>query len=87
MQRSNDTFLAYTLASICNLLSEVGISTVTGILGSSYSPITSIGTSLSVQQQLFALLKESSRRAESLKLKRLVASNHLAMAKFDMTVW
>ncbi|KAK0590885.1 hypothetical protein LWI29_032824 [Acer saccharum] len=84
-QRSNDTCLAYTLSAICNLLSEIGISTATGILGSSYSPITSIGTSLSVQQQLFVLLKESSRRAESLKLKRLVASNHLAMAKFDLT--
>ncbi|KAH7578445.1 hypothetical protein ACOSQ2_000294 [Xanthoceras sorbifolium] len=84
-QRSNDTCLAYTLAAICNLLSEIGISTATGILGSSYSPISSIGTSLSVQQQLFVLLKESSRRAESLKLKRLVAANHLAMAKFDLT--
>lgn len=86
MQRSNDTCLAYTLAAICNLLAEIGISITTGILGSSYSPITSIGTSLSVQQQLFVLLKESSRLAESLKLKRLVASNHLAMAKFDLTV-
>lgn len=86
MQHSNDTCLAYTLAAICNLLSEIGISTTTGILGSSYSPITSIGTSLSVQQQLFVLLKESFRRAENLKLKRLVASNHLAMAKFDLTV-
>ncbi|XP_044501315.1 anaphase-promoting complex subunit 5 [Mangifera indica] len=84
-QRSNDTCLAYTLAAICNLLAEIGISITTGILGSSYSPITSIGTSLSVQQQLFVLLKESSRLAESLKLKRLVASNHLAMAKFDLT--
>ncbi|KAH9770639.1 Anaphase-promoting complex subunit 5 [Citrus sinensis] len=72
-------------AAISNLLSEIGISTTTGILGSSYSPITSIGTMLSVQQQLFVLLKESFRRAESLKLKRLVAANHLAMAKFDLT--
>ncbi|KAH9706047.1 Anaphase-promoting complex subunit 5 [Citrus sinensis] len=72
-------------AAISNLLSEIGISTTTGILGSSYSPITSIGTTLSVQQQLFVLLKESFRRAESLKLKRLVAANHLAMAKFDLT--
>lgn len=86
MQHSNDTCLAYTLAAISNLLSEIGISTTTGILGSSYSPITSIGTTLSVQQQLFVLLKESFRRAESLKLKRLVAANHLAMAKFDLTV-
>lgn len=84
-QHSNDTCLAYTLAAISNLLSEIGISTTTGILGSSYSPITSIGTMLSVQQQLFVLLKESFRRAESLKLKRLVAANHLAMAKFDLT--
>ncbi|KAK2662129.1 hypothetical protein Ddye_000703, partial [Dipteronia dyeriana] len=84
MQRSNDNCLAYTLSAICNFLSEIGISTATGILGSSYSPITSIANSLSVLQQLFVLLKESSRRAESLKLKRLVASNHLAMAKFDL---
>lgn len=84
-QHSNDTCLAYTLEAISNLLSEIGISTTTGILGSSYSPITSIGTTLSVQQQLFVLLKESFRRAESLKLKRLVAANHLAMAKFDLT--
>ncbi|XP_047148692.1 anaphase-promoting complex subunit 5 isoform X2 [Vigna umbellata] len=37
------------------------------------------------QQQLFVLLRGSLKRAESLKLKRLVASNHLAMAKFDLT--
>ncbi|KAK9285753.1 hypothetical protein L1049_024953 [Liquidambar formosana] len=84
-QHSNDTCLAYTLAAICNLLSEIGISSTSGILGSSYSPVTSIGTSLSIQQQLFVLLRRSLKRAETLKLKRLVASNHLAMAKFDLT--
>ncbi|XP_070660925.1 anaphase-promoting complex subunit 5 isoform X2 [Malus domestica] len=84
-QQSNDTCLAYTLAAICNLLSETGISSTTGILGSSYSPLTRIGISLSVQQQLFVLLRGSLKRAENLKLKRLVASNHLAMAKFDLT--
>ncbi|EXB53657.1 hypothetical protein L484_013291 [Morus notabilis] len=84
-QQSNDVCLAYTLAAICNLLSEIGISSTTGILGSSYSPLTSIGISLSVQQQLFVLLRGSLRRAENLKLKRLVASNHLAMARFDLT--
>ncbi|CAL2248800.1 unnamed protein product [Prunus armeniaca] len=83
--QSNDTCLAYTLAAICNLLSETGISSTTGILGSSYSPLTRIGISLSVQQQLFVLLRGSLKRAENLKLKRLVASNHLAMAKFDLT--
>ena len=86
VQQSNDTCLAYTLAAICNLLSETGISSTTGILGSSYSPLTRIGISLSVQQQLFVLLRGSLKRAENLKLKRLVASNHLAMAKFDLTV-
>lgn len=86
MQQSNDVCLAYTLAAICNLLSETGISSTTGILGSSYSPLTSIGISLSVQQQLFVLLRGSLKRAENLKLKRLVASNHLAMARFDLTV-
>ena len=86
MQQSNDTCLAYTLAAICNLLSSIGISSTTGILGSSYGPVTSIGTSLSIQQQLFVLLRRSLKRADSLKLKRLVASNRLAMAKFDLTV-
>ncbi|XP_050381346.1 anaphase-promoting complex subunit 5 [Argentina anserina] len=84
-QQSNETCLAYTLAAICNLLSETGISCTTGILGSSYSPLTRIGISLSVQQQLFVLLRGSLKRAENLKLKRLVASNHLVMAKFDLT--
>ncbi|PON52066.1 Anaphase-promoting complex subunit [Parasponia andersonii] len=84
-QQSNDVCLAYTLAAICNLLSETGISSTTGILGSSYSPLTSIGISLSVQQQLFVLLRGSLKRAENLKLKRLVASNHLAIARFDLT--
>ncbi|BAT80783.1 Anaphase-promoting complex subunit 5 Cyclosome subunit 5 [Vigna angularis] len=84
-QQSNDICLAYTLAAISNLLFENGISSTAGTLGSSYSPFTSIGVSLSVQQQLFVLLRGSLKRAESLKLKRLVASNHLAMAKFDLT--
>lgn len=85
-QQSNETCLAYTLVAICNLLSETGISSTTGILGSSLSPLTSIGISLSVQQQLFVLLRGSLKRAENLKLKRLVASSHLAMARFDLTV-
>lgn len=84
-QQSNDTCLAYTLAAISNLLFENGISSTSKMLGLSYSPLTSIGTTLSVQQQLFVLLRGSLKRAESLKLKRLVASNHLAMAKFDLT--
>nr|XP_043636560.1 anaphase-promoting complex subunit 5 [Erigeron canadensis] len=84
-QDSDDTCLAYTLTAICNLLSEVGISNMTGIMGASDSHVSSIGTSLSIQQQLFLLLRRSLKRAESLKLKHLVASNHLAMAKFDLT--
>ncbi|GAU12320.1 hypothetical protein TSUD_252710 [Trifolium subterraneum] len=84
-QHSNDTCLAYTLAAISNLLFENGISSTAGILGSSYSPFTSMGISLSVQQQLFVLLRGSLKRAENLKLKRLLASNHLAMAKFELT--
>ncbi|KDP35516.1 hypothetical protein JCGZ_08954 [Jatropha curcas] len=83
-EQSNDSCLAYTLAAICNLSSEIGSSIMTGILGTSCSPMTSMGTSVSVAQQLFVLLRESSKRAESLKLKRLIASNHLAMAKFDL---
>ncbi|XP_071737598.1 anaphase-promoting complex subunit 5 [Rutidosis leptorrhynchoides] len=84
-QHNDDTCLAYTLTAICNLLSEVGISKMTGIMGASDSHVSSIGTSLSVQQQLIVLLKRSVKRADSLKLKRLVASNYLAMAKFDLT--
>ncbi|OMO49761.1 hypothetical protein COLO4_38399 [Corchorus olitorius] len=84
-QQSNDTCLAYTLASICNLLSENGFSNTRGILGSPFSHMTSVETSLSVQQQLFVLLKGSLKRAESLKLTQLVAASHLAMAKFDLT--
>ncbi|KAK4275586.1 hypothetical protein QN277_018642 [Acacia crassicarpa] len=84
-QQSNDTCLAYTLAAISNLLFENGISSTSKMLGLSYSPLTSVGITLSVQQQLFVLLRGSLKRAESLKLKRLVASNHLAMAKFDLT--
>lgn len=84
-QHCDDTCLAYTLAAMCNMLSEVGISGTSGILGTSYSPVTRVGTSLSIQQQLFVLLRRSLNRAQSLKLKRLVASNHIAMAKFDLT--
>ncbi|MCD7451279.1 hypothetical protein HAX54_010632 [Datura stramonium] len=84
-QQNNDSCLAYTLAAICKLLSEFGVSNMRGLIGSSYSPVTSIGTSLSTQQLLYVLLRRSLKRAEILKLKRLVASNHLAMAKFDLT--
>ncbi|GJV04956.1 anaphase-promoting complex subunit 5 isoform X1 [Tanacetum coccineum] len=58
---------------------------MTGITGASDPHVSSIGTSLSVQQQLYVLLQRSLKRADSLKLKRLVASNHLAIAKFDLT--
>ncbi|KAL0654483.1 hypothetical protein Bca4012_097174 [Brassica carinata] len=83
-QLSNDTCLAYTLAAMSNLLSEMGIASTTSVLGASYSPVTSTASSLSVQQRVYILLKESLRRADTLKLKRLVASNHLAMAKFEL---
>ncbi|OWM73273.1 hypothetical protein CDL15_Pgr001387 [Punica granatum] len=83
-QHHNDSCLAYTLAAICNLLSEIGISSTSPLLRSSYSPIARMGTSFSVQQQLFVLLRGSLKRAESLKLKRLVASNHLTLAKFHL---
>ncbi|CAH9075793.1 unnamed protein product [Cuscuta europaea] len=83
-QYSDDTCLAYTLTAICKLLSNAGISNTTGFIGSSYSPVAHLSTSMSVQQQLYVLLRSSIKRAESQKLKRLVASNHLAMAKFDL---
>ncbi|XP_020554997.1 anaphase-promoting complex subunit 5 [Sesamum indicum] len=83
-QYSDDTCLAYTLAAISNLLAEIGVSKTSGIIGSSCWPVAGIGTSLSVQQQLFVLLRRSLKRAESLKLKRLVASIHLEIAKYDI---
>ena len=45
-----------------------------------------MATSLSVKQHLYVLLRGSLKRAQALRLKRLVASNHLAIAKFDLTV-
>ncbi|RZC73573.1 hypothetical protein C5167_049056 [Papaver somniferum] len=84
-QHNDDTCLSYTLAAICNLMSEIGISSARGIIGSSYSPLTSFGTSLPIQQQLLVLLRRSLNRADDLKLTRLVASNRLAMEKFDLT--
>lgn len=86
VQQSNDTCLAFTLAAICNMLSEIGVSSTAGILGSPFLPLNNTSTSISVQQQLFVLLRGSLKRAESLKLKRVVSSNHLAQAKFEMTV-
>ncbi|GAB4842872.1 hypothetical protein Ancab_012851 [Ancistrocladus abbreviatus] len=83
-QQSDDSCLAYALTAICILLSEFGVRMTTGILGSSYAPMTGIGTSLTIQQQLFVLLKRSLDRAESLKLTQLVSVNHLMIAKFDM---
>ncbi|XP_073286204.1 anaphase-promoting complex subunit 5 isoform X3 [Primulina huaijiensis] len=83
-QYSDDTCLAYTLAAISNLLSEIGISKTSGIVGSSYWPVSGLCTSVSVQQQLYVLLRRSLKRAESLKLKRLVASIHLEIAKYDI---
>lgn len=74
------------MAAICNLLSAIGFSNMTGIIGASYWPVAGIGTSSSIQQQLFVLLRRSLKRAESLKLKRLVASIHLEIAKFDLAV-
>ncbi|XP_047308492.1 anaphase-promoting complex subunit 5 [Impatiens glandulifera] len=80
----DDTCLAYTLAAICNLLAEFGISDTSGILGSSYSPVINLGSHLAVQQKLLVLLRQSINRAGNLKLTRLVACNHTAMAKFEL---
>ncbi|WOL15363.1 anaphase-promoting complex subunit 5 isoform X2 [Canna indica] len=85
-QNNDDACLAYTLAAICKLLSEVGVSNMTGIIGSPYSlgTTTGLGTPLSTQQQLLVLLKKSLRRADHLKLTNLLAFNRLALAKFDL---
>ncbi|XP_039140240.1 anaphase-promoting complex subunit 5 [Dioscorea cayenensis subsp. rotundata] len=85
-QNTDDSCLAYTLAAICNLLSEIGLSNTTGIIGSPYSlgSSTGFGTPMSIQQQLLVLLKRSLKRADSLRLLGLVAFNRLALAKFDI---
>ncbi|KAF9589799.1 hypothetical protein IFM89_028734 [Coptis chinensis] len=84
LEKNDDTCLSYALTAICNLLSDIGISTATGIIGSSYLPVTSFASSLAIQQQLLELLTRSLKRAENLKLTCLVASNRLAMAKFEL---
>ncbi|CAO2834151.1 unnamed protein product [Amaranthus hypochondriacus] len=81
---SNDACLAYTLTVMCNLLSQFGITSASRICGSSYSPMTSIGSSLTIHQQLYVLLRRALARSESLKLTPLLSANHLAIAKFDM---
>ena len=87
MQNNDDNCLAYTLAAICDLLSEIGVPSRNGMIGSSHTATsTGLGTSLSTQQQLLVLLQRSLKRAESLKLTRLVAFNHLALAKFSLKV-
>ncbi|KAJ8627544.1 hypothetical protein MRB53_020851 [Persea americana] len=84
-QNNDDNCLAYTLAAICDLLSEIGVPSRNGMIGSSHTATsTGLGTSLSTQQQLLVLLQRSLKRAESLKLTRLVAFNHLALAKFSL---
>ncbi|XP_042427644.1 anaphase-promoting complex subunit 5-like isoform X2 [Zingiber officinale] len=85
-QNNDDACLAYTLAAICKLLSEVGVSNMTGIIGSPYLLGTSTGlaTPLSTQKQLLVLLKRSLGRANHLKLTNLLAFNRLALAKFDL---
>nr|CAD1841462.1 unnamed protein product [Ananas comosus var. bracteatus] len=86
LQNNDDSCLAFTLAAICNLLSEIGISSRIEIIGSPFSLGTStgLGTPLSTQQQLLVLLKRSLKRADSQKLTSLLAFNHLALAKFDL---
>ncbi|KAI4325182.1 hypothetical protein MLD38_030600 [Melastoma candidum] len=80
----DDTCLAYTLAALCNLLSETGMSSTSGVLGSSQSSAAATGASLSVHQQLSVFLIGSLKKSESLKLKQLEASIHLVMARFYM---
>lgn len=87
MQNNDDNCLAYTLAAICDLMSEIGVPSRNGMIGSSQTAAsTGLGTLLSTQQQLLVLLQRSLKRADSLKLTRLVALNHLALAKFDLKV-
>ncbi|XP_020528576.1 anaphase-promoting complex subunit 5 [Amborella trichopoda] len=86
IKNHDDSCLAYSMAAVCDLLFDKGVSTTTGMIGSTYLPGGDIGrgSSLSTQQQLLVLLKKSLKSAESLKLTRLVAFNRLALAKFDL---
>lgn len=83
-QLNDDSCLAYTLTVICNLLSQFGMTSTTRFLGSSYAPMTSIDSSLTIHQQLYVLLRRALNRSESLKLSLLVSANRLEMAKFEM---
>jgi len=85
-QLNDDSCLAYTLTVICNLLSQFGMTSTTRFLGSSYAPMTSIDSSLTIHQQLYVLLRRALNRSESLKLSLLVSANRLEMAKFEMMV-
>ncbi|THU48371.1 hypothetical protein C4D60_Mb09t25520 [Musa balbisiana] len=74
------------LTEAVRISQQIGISNMTGIIGSPYSLGTTngLGTPLSTQQQLLVLLKRSLERADHLKLTNLLAFNHLALAKFDL---
>ncbi|KMZ75269.1 Anaphase-promoting complex subunit [Zostera marina] len=83
---NDDSCLAYTLTTICNLMSEIGISSSIGVIGSPYTLGTDagMGMPLTIQQHLLVLLKKSQKRAEELKLTCLVGFNRLALAKFEL---
>ncbi|KAK1277328.1 Anaphase-promoting complex subunit 5 [Acorus gramineus] len=86
-QQNKDTScLSQTVAAICELLSEIGISNTTGIFGLPYSlgTNTGMGTSLSTQQQLLVLLKRLFKDAERVDERYLGAFCRLALAKFNL---
>ncbi|ERN13182.1 hypothetical protein AMTR_s00040p00212480 [Amborella trichopoda] len=85
-QNHDDPCLVYSMVVVCDLLVYKGVSTTTGMMGSTYSPGDDIcrGSSLSAQQQLLVLLKKFLKSAESLKPTRLVAFYRLALVKFDL---
>ncbi|KAJ8446095.1 hypothetical protein Cgig2_017597 [Carnegiea gigantea] len=83
-RHNDDSCLTYTLTVICNLLSQFGMTSTTRFLGSSYAPMTSIDSSLTIHQQLYVLLRRVLNRSESLKLSLLVSATRLEMAKFEM---
>ncbi|KAK1298894.1 Anaphase-promoting complex subunit 5 [Acorus calamus] len=88
-QQNKDTScLSQTVAAICELLSEIGISSTTGIFGLPYSlgTNTGMGTSLSTQQQLLVLLKRLFKDAERVDERYLGAFCRLAFAKFNLKV-
>ncbi|KAJ7540662.1 hypothetical protein O6H91_10G025200 [Diphasiastrum complanatum] len=85
-QNNDDSCLAHTLAALCHLLDEVGVTVDASAVGGASDPVfeSGSGASLAIQQQLLLLLRRCLRRAQELKLPHLIAFSRLSLAKFDL---